>query len=346
MQATKRLVPGNDALKDAIVGVGLAADADDEQKDEATISDAVKEMYDKALEESNKRLAQGSGKALAAAGIRRFGYAPTNPEELKLTLLQMMIEMMTGKRAQFALFKPGTNGAFGASGAFGGVMANARIEEGIEIKQFNYESETVEYQAQGIVHTADGRTIDFDINLYMSREFASYTSAYLKTERPLCDPLVINYAGTAASLEGETFAFDLTMDGVPEMLATLSQGSGFLAYDRNGDGTINDGGELFGPRSGDGFSELREFDSDRNGWIDEADDIFGKLVVWSRDKDGNDQLFTLKDLGIGAIFLGDVSTQFSFKGDANDTRGVMRSSSFFLGENGGGGTISHVDMTI
>jgi len=167
----------------------------------------------------------------------------------------------------------------------------------------------------------------------------------IETTRPI-DPLVINYGGTAASLMGDRFMFDLTSDGNLDSLAVLGEGSGFLAVDWNGDGIINDGSELFGPSTGCGFSELRQYDLDGNGWIDANDEIFDKLVVWHRDKDGNDTVFTLRELGIGAIYLGDIATEFSFKDETNQTLGIMRSTSFFLKECGGAGTVSHIDMMI
>ena len=124
----------------------------------------------------------------------------------------------------------------------------------------------------------------------------------------------------------------------------MKSGSGFLVLDKNGDGRINDGSELFGPQSGSGFGELRAYDTDGNGWIDENDAIFDKLLVWSRDASGKDQLYKLKDLGIGAIYLGDTKTEFSMKGAGNTTQGVMRSTSFFLRENGSTGTVHHIDL--
>jgi hypothetical protein len=57
-------------------------------------------------------------------------------------------------------------------------------------------------------------------------------------------------------------------------------------------------------------------------------------------------VYTLKELGIGAIFLGDIATEFSFKGDNNETLGIMRSTSFFLMQCGGAGTVSHIDMMV
>lgn len=320
-----------------------------------SISDAVKEMYKKYKDDSNKLLAQ-KAKTQAVGKTGKGPRAPSTPEELKLSLLEMMIELMTGKKVKLRMYNPaGDEDGAGAMNHQGGNIAGImsfqdrggtgqmQAVEVWNLEHFQYEYEQVSYQANGIINTSDGRTVNIDINMYMSREFAAYTSVSVEIKKP-CDPLVINYGGTAASLLDEKFDFDLTMDGRLDKLSILGKGSGFLAIDKNGDGKINDGSELFGPSTGNGFNELRAYDIDGNGWIDEADEVFSKLIIWSHDKDGNDQYFTLTELGIGAIFLGDIDTQFSFKDDDNQTQAIMRSTSFFLGENGGGGTISHLDM--
>ena len=278
---------------------------------------------------------------------------PTTPQELRASLSQIILQLLSGKNIKH---KPpqidniddwrGID-IHNFFGGFFGLTSAGQVQGAgaIQLEHLHYESETVTYKAQGVVLTADGKEINIDINMHMSREFVSYMNISTENTR-LYDPLVINYGGTAASLTGEKFLFDLTMDGNLDSLAILGQGSGFLAIDRNGDGIINDGSELFGPSTGCGFSELRKYDTDGNGWIDANDEIFDKLVVWSRDKDGNDTVYTLKELGIGAIFLGDVSTEFSFKGDNNETLGIMRSTSFFLKQSGSAGTLSHIDLSL
>ena len=77
--------------------------------------------------------------------------------------------------------------------------------------------------------------------------------------------------------------FDIDADGEEESISYLQGGSGYLALDKNGDGVINDGSELFGTKSGDGFADLAEYDADGNGWIDENDPIFDKLLIWAKD---------------------------------------------------------------
>jgi len=309
---------------------------------------------EEAREDTVNQLIRGAPTSRTSHG--RDPIVPNTPQELRARLSQMIYELLTGRFTRLRRtdeFNEGgiSNGRnFDISGLFGGAFGLGSIQRpqgvgGLSAEFFQYESETVTYKANGIVHTADGRTISVDINMFMSREFVSFMS-FSGENSTLLDPLVINYGGTAASLMGERFLFDLTMDGTMDNLAVLGQGSGFLAIDREGDRKIHDGSQLFGPRTGCGFSELRKYDTDGNGWIDANDEIFDKLVVWSRDKDGNDTVYTLKELGIGAIFLGDISTEFSFKGENNETLGVMRSTSFFIKQCGGSGTLSHIDLAL
>ncbi|MDR1571751.1 MAG: hypothetical protein LBS32_04420, partial [Clostridiales Family XIII bacterium] len=98
--------------------------------------------------------------------------------------------------------------------------------------------------------------------------------------------------------------------------------------------------------SGSGFGELGAYDSDRNGWIDENDAVFSKLLVWSKDSDGADLLISLKEADVGAIFLGDIRTEYSLGGYSAASDGKLRSTSVFLRESGGAGTVQHVDLSI
>ncbi len=125
----------------------------------------------------------------------------------------------------------------------------------------------------------------------------------------------------------------------------LGAGSGFLALDKNGDGIINDGSELFGALTGNGFAELAKYDQDGNGWIDEADEIFNKLLIWQKDEQGNDVLRGLGAAGVGAIYLGSANTNFSLNSATdNHTNAVIRQTGMFLYENGESGTMQQVDF--
>jgi hypothetical protein len=213
----------------------------------------------------------------------------------------------------------------------------------------SYEAEATEFSAAGRAVTEDGRIIDFDVNFGMSREFISYSELNLGAMQGfLMDPLVIHVGNDVSEISDQSFYFDLDFDGKKENVKMPGQGSGFLAMDRNGDGVIGDGSELFGAATGDGFGELRELDEDHNGWIDENDEnTWAALKVWIKDDSGRDELLTLKEADVGAIYLGEVGTEFStYSKDmlSSGINGVVRSSGVFLHEDGQAGIIQHVDL--
>lgn len=207
------------------------------------------------------------------------------------------------------------------------------------------ENETTSFSTTGTVMTADGRSLDINLNLIMSRSFTEATSEIVDYTKPvLCDPLVINLDLAPASVLDQTFFFDIDADGNQEEISMLNATSGYLAFDKNEDGVINDGSELFGVKSGNGFADLAAYDEDQNGWIDEADSIFSKLKIWSMDENGSSTLMNLKESGVGAIYLGSSDTDFSLKNAKNDTNAIVRRTGIFLYENGNTGTVQQLDL--
>ena len=239
-----------------------------------------------------------------------------------------------------------------ASDVFNLVTSRVKILNYVS-ETWNIEQEDTSFSTVGSVRTKDGREINFNVNVNMSRRCEEYYKEQLNVaEFTLHDPLVINLDTDVAEVSDQTFYFDLDADGKEEEISVLN-GSGYLALDKNGDGTINDGSELFGTRNGDGFADLAQYDEDGNGWIDENDSIWSKLKIWCKDENGNDVLYKLSDKGVGAICLQNVSTDFTLQGDrkaqdgttnANATNAVVRKTGIFLYENGNVGTVQHVDM--
>ena len=211
---------------------------------------------------------------------------------------------------------------------------------------YHEEAEDTAFCTSGTVRTADGREISFGMELGMSRRFREETKIENIAEIvDLTDPLVINLDGNIAGLSDQKFMFDIDADGEEESISYLQGGSGYLALDKNGDGVINDGSELFGTKSGDGFADLAEYDADGNGWIDENDPIFDKLLIWAKDENGNDELYTLKEAGVGAICLQRAATDFSLNSQKDNTQnGQIRSTGIFLYENGNTGTMQQLDL--
>ncbi len=207
------------------------------------------------------------------------------------------------------------------------------------------ESEHTVFRSRGLAVTEDGRSIDFNVELSMSRSFTAKYDTLTAEQFMMTDPLIINLRDGATSVSDVKFSFDLDSDGTEEEISFAGDGSGFLALDVNENGRIDDGSELFGTKSGDGFADLAAYDEDGNHWIDENDVVYEKLRVWTRGADGADRLMSLKDANVGAIYLGSVSTEFSLN-DAvtNETNAVIRRTGVYLRETGEVGTLSHVDL--
>ncbi len=211
--------------------------------------------------------------------------------------------------------------------------------------QFLSESQNLTFSSNGSIKTEDGREINFSLYLELKQEASYETSeSFVLDVQRMKDPLVINFGTESVSLTDQFFEFDLEGDGVSETIASLATGSGYLVLDRNGNGLVDDGSELFGVQTGQGFSELAKFDHDENLWIDENDAVFSELSLWVRDESGNDQLRSLSDIGVGAIYLGSESGRFNLHSPTGSVLGEIKSSGIVLMEGGELRTIQEIDL--
>ncbi len=208
------------------------------------------------------------------------------------------------------------------------------------------QEETQLFSAQGQVQTTDGREIAFDFGLSLHRETTVVNTTSLGLTAALVDPLLLQFDLDAPLLTDTSFLFDLNSDGEGENLACPGQGCGFLAFDRNGDGRINNGMELFGPASGSGFGELAEFDSDANAWIDEGDPIFDQLLVWRPNGQGGEELTPLRQAGVGAIAVVHAGTEFQLQNTSGSVLGVVKGSGIFLTEAGEVRSLQEIDLAM
>lgn len=269
----------------------------------------------------------------------------------RLKLLIMLIEKITGRPVHFANIgdlqsAPGSSATAPPSQAQAQAPARAGWGVAYDYHATWSESETTTFSARGTVRTSDGRDIAFRLDAEMSRSFSMTVSESFRAgDAVLKDPLMLDFAGPAATLSDIRFAFDMDADGVDEHLP-LPGGRGLLAFDRNGNGRIDDGRELFGPTTGNGFEELAALDEDGNGWLDEADSAFARLRLWRPDAEGGGTLQTLQQANVGAFHLGRVDTPFSVRNAANDTLGEVRASGLYLREDGTAGTVSQVDLSV
>jgi hypothetical protein len=300
-----------------------------------------------------------SGRARALAPVRTLVpmTSPSGGEEeeepyydFETSLIKLLVERMTGRKIH--LVKPGdfnrTIDPVEPPPTEAPQPGNANPAQGWGLVYDYYssyqESESLTFSTQGLVRTADGQEIQVDLSLNMSREFVEQQQLSIRAGDALTDPLVVNYGGNAAELGQRSFAFDLDVDGRLDQVAVLQPGSGFLSLDRNGDGVINDGSELFGPRTGSGFDELARYDQDGNGWIDQGDSLYDRLRIWSKDEAGGDLLLALGQANIGALYLRPVSTPFQLKDAENQLLGQVRETGIFLREDGSSGTLQELDL--
>ena len=224
-------------------------------------------------------------------------------------------------------------------------QARRVVEDKVEITQRSLEAQGLNFSVDAKV-LADGKEMNISIDLSLSRSFIQTTTMSIDLiQNKLKDPLIISLDGGMPSLSSKNFAFDIDSDGKSDQISQLKSGSGFLALDKNSNGVIDNGAELFGAQSGDGFLDLAKYDDDNNGWIDENDKIFDKLRIWQKTEN-KDELLGLGEVGIGAIFLGNTQTPFSIKSDSNELLGEMRKSGFVLFESGKAGVISHIDLSV
>lgn len=204
------------------------------------------------------------------------------------------------------------------------------------------ESESTSVCGSGQVRTADGRCIDFDFGLDMQRSWSTTLHSESSGEMLLKDPLVLNFSGSAAELTGQRIDFDLDADGQVEQIPGLGAGNGYLVFDRNANGRADDGSELFGAMSGDGFADLAKLDSDGNGWVDEGDAAFKQLLVW----DGADGYAGLAEQGVGALYTRGVAAPFALKDENNGLLGQIRAVGVYLNESGTVGSLQQLDLAV
>ena len=269
------------------------------------------------------------------------------PLDAKLALVKAIVERLLGHSitllssediAATAVAEgspaPGAN-ASGANAPAGG-FAYSRSET-LE------RTEVASFDAAGTVRTADGREIAFQLSLSMAR-FERETRSVSLQAGVAKDPLVVNFGADAASLRSQRFSFDLQGNGQAVDMPLLGRGSGFLVLDALDGGRVASGRQLFGPASGDGFADLAAYDDDGNGWIDEADPVFGRLGVWTPEADGGGAVRSLAEVGVGALGLAHAATPFTLK-DAG-TLGAIRSSCVYLSEAGAVGSLQQVDVIV
>jgi hypothetical protein len=170
---------------------------------------------------------------------------------------------------------------------------------------------------------------------------------------PDCEPYDCNDSPILIDLDGRGFWlssledgvwFDLDADGIDEHTTWSRRGSrdAFLILDRNGNGVVDDGEELFGnrtrftngnlaPNGYDVLAELEIVQGNGDGLIDSADPVYWDLFVWwDRNHDAVSQPFELLTLENAGVVGLSVVYRVSFERDEHGNRLRYKSFAFVL----------------
>jgi hypothetical protein len=148
---------------------------------------------------------------------------------------------------------------------------------------------------------------------------------FVQVSDPLALDLDSDGIETVSADSGITFDFD--GDGLKTGTGWVKGDDGFLVLDRNGNGSIDNGNELFGvdtvkdngQKASNGFDALRDLDGNADGVFDAQDEQFANVRVWQDlNQDGVAQAYELKSLAehdITAINLGSTATNQNSNGN-------------------------------
>ena len=168
------------------------------------------------------------------------------------------------------------------------------------------------------------------------------------------DPIVLDLDGDGVETLGQDAGvfFDHDANGFAQLSGWVAPDDGLLVWDRNGNGQIDDGSELFGNNSllengqkaANGFAALAELDKNGDGVLDANDAAFAALRVW-RDKNsdgqvGEGELLTLDELGIQSL-----GTNYTVQQVVDANGNALRQQGSFTYVNGSTGQMGDVWFT-
>ena len=211
----------------------------------------------------------------------------SNPDDVMNEILKMLDGFFSGQGDFEAAFTKFINDLFGS-----GLLPKAS-------------------GAQAQNGTSGGESTSFQVNIQMEFSFEfSATVQVGEGQVQESDPITLDLDGDGIELTryGNGARFDITGKGQAATTAFVTGGDAFLAIDRNGNGIIDSGKELFGDQNGarNGYEELAKLDSNLDGVINKLDKDFAKLVLFKDNGNGRTdpgELVSLTQAGIVELSL-------------------------------------------
>jgi hypothetical protein len=204
-------------------------------------------------------------------------------------------------------------------------------------------------QVAAITSTQAGVMTTTQVEAFSSSQISAFTTA-ASSALTLGSPIILDLNGDGVKTLSISAGvkFDLFATGNAVNTGWVSSCDGLLVLDRNHDGQINDGSELFGSAtklanvqtSPDGYTALRELDANHDGIIDSKDAAFSDLKLWvDRNSDGVTETGELKSLASLNIASISVNAQV---GSATDSGNILGLTSTYQTTDGASHTAADV----
>lgn len=252
----------------------------------------------------------------------------------KTRMIVRALEALTGEKIDLKHFKE----RHGSRQA-GTLQASPPI---LTYERMRSEESGMNLSFEGVLRTQEGADISFSLSIQWKQEFVETERIRLQNGAEMEDPLIISLDGKPP-VSAEKFDFNLT--STAHQLNNLTAGSGYLVNDRNANGKADNGLELFGPKTSDGFAELAAYDDDGNGWIDSADTVFKQLYLWSPQQ-GDGEMVSLEQVGIGAISLSPVNIDYTQKSGIDTPLARFKEAGVAVGEKGEAYGVFSIDLAV
>jgi len=214
-------------------------------------------------------------------------------------------------------------------------------EDKVQVERWQIHQQELHFTMQASFEL-EGEQLAVNFAFSLASEQRSYSSLEMSAGA-LKDPLIVQFGEQGLGHITDNVLFDINQDEHLDNLPIFSGDVGYLVFDKNNNQQADTGNELFGPQTGNGFSELAVLDSDENGFIDANDDEFSQLYVWQPQQGA---LISLQDANIKAINISAIDTPFSFYGDNGEIAAQLRQSSFLISDTGQARGVHQVDVRI
>ena len=230
------------------------------------------------------------------------------------------------------------NASFSSESLFVSGSAQQGNAQRLATTEWELGYQAVQASFSGQLQLQDGSSVSFAFEFRMQVSWARYSY----TEQPLQDPLIVSLDNKPAQLTDSHTEFDLLSNGRSVQLPQLAAQQFYLAYDRNNNQQVDNGTELFGPKSGKGFAELAEYDENGNGFIDPGDDIWQYLYLWRPQQ----QLLSMTEAKLGAFSVSSAATPMPLLDKQQQKTGEIQRSGLAFTDEAKPVLVQQIDLVV